>query len=360
MRFPLSWILAPVMRLILAAELWVLPRAKWRPTPRPVMGTAIVEGAQQRSPLLRVQNGTIDGQGIAMLAWPWSADCSGRWGLWHFFARCMNDIVATGYHERLVFYGGPSELPSFTVKWQPFLDALFTGGVYANPQLAPPGVFAPFVLCETRDTVKIANDALKEIYRERGFAAFNVTQGSGTVVHIQRTDTGKRAYRTLENDEVWAEAFGRHFKYVRCCDWHAPNSTREALVKMASADVVIGMHGAGLTHAYWMRPHGVLIDVHAETPTTTKAHWFFTSHGYQASYLGLSIGRHDDFSHSVVNATFANALVACVLDARRLVNASRPPVPDSCSAMPELVKAIIWTRPRHHKRHHRINSPGGR
>ncbi|KAJ8611875.1 hypothetical protein CTAYLR_005796 [Chrysophaeum taylorii] len=262
------------------------------------------------------------------ISWPFTPDCAGRWGLWHLFARCLNSIVGAasraGPREdaALVFYDGrpTCELPQFVERWRPLIESLFPGGVSLSQECVPRElqILSRLVVVPDPPSVTIASEALVQLYRQHGFKAFGVQPAPGRrrrVTHIVRDDTGPRSsHRTLLTDRYLEAAFARRGTgWVRCCDWHRINSTKEAISKVANVDVVLGMHGAGLAHAYWLRDGGVLVDIHSGTPKRANALWFFRVHNSRASYVSFALNQTTLSRRSTIDVALAEGIADCVL-----------------------------------------------
>jgi len=93
-----------------------------------------------------------------------------------------------------------------------------------------------------------------------------------TAVHIVRNDR-KIPGRSLANDAPLRAAFAAAgvTRWETCCDWASSGAAREGIEKIARADVVIGMHGAGLSHCLWMREGAVVVEAHLSGGSCTRS-----------------------------------------------------------------------------------------
>lgn len=320
-----------------------------------------------------------------VVLFPSSKECAGFWGLWHFFTRCLNVAVDMSrildparrrdqYWNRkntnvLVFYAGGGghsvgcELPPMVEAWRPLLQALFRGGIYKNPDCVEGDLdIDRFAIARKPPQIVLASDDLKLLYREAAARAFGVAEpahASDTlrIVHMVREDEGPRA---LESDQPIVEAFARqasNIEWIRCCNFSAPNSTEVALRAVASADVLLGMHGAGLTHSYWMRERGVVVDLLADIPDQFRTMWYYKKHGYQTSYVSFALSnpqkkQNHDRSRAIINRTIADAVATCVLaivcnnqDRRLNYPRLRPPQMCNPQTSPGLVSQYLAAPP---------------
>ena len=98
-----------------------------------------------------------------------------------------------------------------------------------------------------------------------------------TAVHIVRTDT-RFPGRRLDDDAPLRAAFAAAgvAHWETCCNWTSPDAAREGIEKIARADVVVGMHGAGLSHCLWMREGAVLVEAHSAGEASARSPSLFS------------------------------------------------------------------------------------
>jgi hypothetical protein len=226
----------------------------------------------------------------------------------------------------------PCRFSPFLERWRPFLEQLFADGAVASVECArkkhgPARAFRT-VVAASRTPV---HDPPKS-FREIGFRAFGVepprpralNEPIHSILHLTRFDDPgtRKAHRTIADDAELEAAFRRAgaSDFSRCCDWQAPNATATAIAKVASADVVVGMHGAAFTHLIWAKKNAVLVELYSHSMCSTgsaKGLWFFRR-GYTSFYGGVCIDRdqerevpQEEYSISVLNGIDAGRVVRC-------------------------------------------------
>ena len=114
-----------------------------------------------------------------------------------------------------------------------------------------------------------------------------------TAVHIVRTDT-RFPGRRLDDDAPLRAAFAAAgvAHWETCCNWTSPDAAREGIEKIARADVVVGMHGAGLSHCLWMREGAVLVEAHSAGEASARSPSLFS-----LSFFSRSLARSLAYSH---------------------------------------------------------------
>jgi len=110
--------------------------------------------------------------------------------------------------------------------------------------LPVPQAFAPIALPVSMP-VEVLPKKLNVVYFTRG----NSSEG--------RSMQNEQLITEALNDSGWANA-------QLCCDYQKPDSFSEQLALAYHADVVIGLHGAGLTHALFSHRGSVLVELKTE------------------------------------------------------------------------------------------------
>ena len=140
------------------------------------------------------------------------------------------------------------------------IESLFDGGVYPSLACYARGHDAlryHRVVAKTKGLgAGWGFQGIFPLLRERGFRALSIGEPPprtqlAAALHLVRDDGGDDAHRALADDSTLERAFldAGYATFDRCCDWNAPAASRAAVVAVAHADVIVGMHGAAMTHS---------------------------------------------------------------------------------------------------------------
>jgi hypothetical protein len=130
------------------------------------------------------------------------------------------------------------------------------------------------------------------------------------VVYIHRGVSGVRSISNPIGIYDAADRMG--WNLTICCDWKVA-SFKDAVAAVSDADVVIGPHGAGLSHIYYARPGAYLIElgeyknVFPWTPIMKR-----TAESNGGKWIGVNIGKqHYSGPHK---GTFSNVSVDLIYE----------------------------------------------
>ena len=103
-------------------------------------------------------------------------------------------------------------------------------------------------------------------------------------------------------------------------------SSRTAVVAVAHADVIVGMHGAAMTHLLFAKPRAVAVELFSGTLINLRKGgglWFFAR--YTKGYYGkIFLDRGPRQERSTLDAAQAARTVRCASDAAVGPRAKRP------------------------------------
>jgi len=102
------------------------------------------------------------------------------------------------------------------------------------------------------------------VFSDSEQAKVQVHQKKLNIVYFTRGNSSEG--RSMAREELIAQAFvSSGWANVHlCCDYNKPNSFQEQLALAYHADVVIGLHGAGLTHALFTRRGSTVVELKTE------------------------------------------------------------------------------------------------
>ena len=147
-------------------------------------------------------------------------------------------------------------------------------------------------------------------------------------MHLTREDRGDDAHRALADDSALERAFldAGYATFDRCCDWKDPAVSRAAVVAVARADVIVGMHGAAMTHLLFAKPRAVAVELFSGTLISLRKGgglWFFAR--YTKGYYGkIFLDRGPRQERSTLDAVQAARTVRCASEASAGPRAQRP------------------------------------
>ena len=125
-----------------------------------------------------------------------------------------------------------------------------------------------------------------------------------------------RGGRFVSDVELLQAAFAAHASRVSfslCCDWS--RSLREQLSHFEAADVMVGLHGAGLLNALWMPAGGRVVELAGQHGYGIPWYDLISERaGHRYTQLDARpLYRGDELGH-VLNAEFVQLIVHTVLD----------------------------------------------
>mmetsp|Transcript_22778 Transcript_22778/g.70442 ORF Transcript_22778/g.70442 Transcript_22778/m.70442 type:complete len:391 (+) Transcript_22778:43-1215(+) len=285
-------------------------------------------------------SGVAAAEHVDLLVAATEANCAGFVGLWHFLIKCLSTLLedfkgfvgALPGEERpaaIVFLdptnsreaSGPCAFGPFVEGYRPLLEAIFPAGAYPSLECFGEGrrVYRHVVVRTSRIGQGWGwNDALP-FYRERGFRALGLAEPPRradlkAVLHLVRDDRGADAHRALASDATLERAFRRAgaTNFTRCCDW-AQTSGADAIRAVAAADVIVGMHGAAMTHLLWAKKGAVAVELFSGMLLELRHYnglWFFARYAprhYGRIFLPVR-GRQ---RRSELNDTQADRVARC-------------------------------------------------
>ena len=135
------------------------------------------------------------------------------------------------------------------------------------------------------------------------------------MLHLVRDDRGADAHRALASDATLERAFRRAgaTNFTRCCDWAQTSGADDAIRAVAAADVIVGMHGAAMTHLLWAKKGAVAVELFSGMLLELRHYnglWFFaryTPRHYGRIFLPVR-GRQ---RRSELNDTQADRVARC-------------------------------------------------
>jgi hypothetical protein len=171
------------------------------------------------------------------------------------------------------------------------------------------------------------------LLRQRGFRALSMDEPPprtqlAAALHLTRDDRGDDAHRSILDDTALEHAFldAGYATFGRCCDWNAPSASRAAVVAVARADVIVGMHGAAMTHLLFAKPRAVAVEIFSGTLISLRKGgglWFFAR--YTKGYYGkIFLRRGPRQERSTLDAVQAARTVRCASEASAGPRARRP------------------------------------
>ena len=99
--------------------------------------------------------------------------------------------------------------------------------------------------------------------------------------------------------------------------WNAPAASRAAVVAVARADVIVGMHGAAMTHLLFAKQRAVAVELFSGTLISLRKGgglWFFAR--YTKGYYGkVFLRRGPRQERSTLDAAQASRTVRCASEA---------------------------------------------
>ena len=143
-----------------------------------------------------------------------------------------------------------------------------------------------------------------------------------------RDDGGDDAHRSILDDTALERAFlsAGYATFDRCCDWNDPTASRAAVVAVAHADVIVGMHGAAMTHLLFAKQRAVAVELFSGTLISLRKGgglWFFAR--YTKGYYGkIFLDRGPRQERSTLDAAQAARTVRCASEASAGPRARRP------------------------------------
>ena len=155
-----------------------------------------------------------------------------------------------------------------------------------------------------------------------------LVQRPGICPLIRRRSRAKWAVRSILDDTALEHAFldAGYATFGRCCDWNAPSASRAAVVAVARADVIVGMHGAAMTHLLFAKPRAVAVEIFSGTLISLRKGgglWFFAR--YTKGYYGkIFLDRGPRQERSTLDAVQAARTVRCASEASAGPRARRP------------------------------------
>mmetsp|Transcript_29807 Transcript_29807/g.89189 ORF Transcript_29807/g.89189 Transcript_29807/m.89189 type:complete len:379 (+) Transcript_29807:3-1139(+) len=274
-----------------------------------------------------------------------TGDCQGHFGLWHYLNRCVANLYrATG--------GAPAALallmhtsqsskdacgynpcmrglsPSYVCvhPWKSFLAELFPEGVFPTIECLRTQPARTFRHVVTVHTTPVSSPPLA--FRDAGYKAFRVAPPTKrgvalrNVLHLGRSDPEgtKKALRTLADDRELERAFRRagDFEFKRCCDWRRPDATANVMAAISTADVIVAMHGAALTHLIWAKPDAVVVELFAHRMSGL---WYYEKYTlfYGKVWVGqpLPLDPWTYTNRTVLGDATADRIVRCVREAAK-------------------------------------------
>ena len=171
------------------------------------------------------------------------------------------------------------------------------------------------------------------LLRQRGFRALSMDEPPprtqlAAALHLTRDDRGDDAHRSILDDTALEHAFldAGYATFGRCCDWNAPSASRAAVVAVARADVIVGMHGAAMTHLLFAKPRAVAVEIFSGTLISLRKGgglWFFAR--YTKGYYGkIFLRRGPRQERSTLDAVQAARTVRCASEVSAGPRARRP------------------------------------
>ena len=284
------------------------------------------------------------------------ANCAGQVGLWHFLVKCVSTLVedfrsAAGSlpgHDRptvLLFLDANNRregasfctFNKFVERYRWLIESLFDGGVYPSLACYARGHDALWyhrVVAKTKGLgAGWGFQGIFPLLRERGFRALSIDEPPPrtqltAALHLTRDDGGDDAHRALADDSTLERAFldAGYAMFDRCCDWNAPAASRAAVVAVARADVIVGMHGAAMTHLLFAKQRAVAVELFSGTLINLRkggSLWFFAR--YTKGYYGrIFLRRRPRHERSTLDAAQAARTVRCAGESSAGPRAQRP------------------------------------
>ena len=217
------------------------------------------------------------------------------------------------------------------------IESLFDGGVYPSLACYARGHDAlryHRVVTKTRGLgAGWGFQGIFPLLRERGFHALSIDEPPprtqlAAALHLMRDDRGDDAHRSILDDTALERAFldAGYATFDRCCDWNAPAASRAAVVAVAHADVIVGMHGAAMTHLLFAKQRAVSVELFSGTLISLRKGgglWFFAR--YTKGYYGkIFLDRGPRQERSTLDAATAARTVRCASEASGGPRAKRP------------------------------------